>query len=588
MTGGFITSAEKLAAVRQELTKQGLDGMLLTRADRFQGEEVRKQDEYLAWLTGFTGSAGVALILADTAVVATDSRYTVQIKQQVEPALYQTIDTADQSLAEWLAACPGKAEVKIGFDSWSVTCEGQKKLPTVMGEAHVVWQCVSTHPVAAVWADRQASPQTDIFIIDQGYAGCSGEEKIRQAAKELKDSHLDLRFISAPDVMMWLTNLRGHDLCFTPVHLCFGILSASGQLTFVTNNSQITEQGYACVGWTELEKYLASLKGQSIAYDPTSLPVAVHGYLRQAGLNLSAEPDPLVARKACKTKAEVDGFRQAHLLDGVALSRFFYWLETKAVRAQLHEVELAKELSCYRAASETYICDSFATIVGWRDHGAIVHYRAEAGQDYTLSGDGVLLLDSGAHYRSGTTDITRTFYFSEAGQPADADLVRKASLVLAAHCQLALAVFPADTNGVQLDAICRSPLWAEGLDFGHGTGHGVGHILNVHEGPVSISKRGQIVLKKGHILSNEPGYYEEGQFGIRHETLVHVTAAHEGYLKFETLTCFPFDRQLIDKAYLSSEHIAWLNAYHHSVYERLAPHLETDVKLWLADRCAPL
>ena len=588
MTSSFTTSAEKLAAVRQELEKQGLDGMLLTRTDRFQGEEVRGQDEYLAWLTGFTGSAGVALILTDTAVVATDSRYTVQIKQQVDPALYQTIDTADQSLAAWLGACPGEAGVKIGFDSWTVTCEGQKKLPAVLGKADVIWQPVSAHPVAAVWADRQAGAQTDIFTVGEAYAGLSAVEKIKQATDELKDSQLDLRFISAPDVMMWLTNLRGRDLCFTPVHLCFGILSATGQLTFVTDNSQIVEQGYACVGWTDLETHLLSLKGQAIAYDPASLPVAVYEYLRQAGMNLSAETDPLIARKACKSVAEVDGFRQAHLLDGVALSRFFYWLETKAKRAQLREAGLAKELSFYRAISEMYICDSFATIAGWRDHGAIVHYRAEAGQDYTLSGDGVLLLDSGAHYRCGTTDITRTFYFDEEGQPADSELVRKASLVLAAHCQLALAIFPADTNGVQLDAICRSPLWAEGLDFGHGTGHGVGHILNVHEGPVSISKRGQTGVKEGHILSNEPGYYEEEQFGIRHEALVHVTSAQEGYLKFETLTCFPYDRQLIDKAYLASEHIVWLNAYHQSVYDKLAPYLETDVRRWLADRCAPL
>jgi Xaa-Pro aminopeptidase len=588
MRGGFSTSTEKLAAVRQKLAEQGLNGLLLTRADRFQGEEVRGQDEYLAWLTGFTGSAGVVLILADKAVIATDSRYTVQIKQQVDDALYQTIDTAEQSLAAWMTACPSKAEAKIGFDSWSVTCAGHKKLPAMLGETEVNWQPFLAHPVAAVWADRQVDPQTAIFTVDEDYAGCSAEEKIYQAAEELKNSKLDLRFISTPDAMMWLTNLRGYDLRFTPIHLCFGILSSTGQLTFITDNSHIAEKGYACISWAELEAYLLSLKGEKIAYDPVSLPVAVHDYLRQAGLNICAKPDPLVTRKACKNIAEVDGFRQAHLLDGVALSRFFHWLETKAKRAQLHEAELAQKLSCYRAASEQYICDSFATIAGWRDHGAIVHYRAQAGQDYKLSGDGVLLLDSGAHYKCGTTDITRTFYFSEAGQPADAELVRKASLVLAAHCQLASVVFPSDTNGVQLDAICRSPLWAAGLDFGHGTGHGVGHILNVHEGPVSISKRGQIGVKEGHILSNEPGYYEEGQFGIRHETLVHATAAYEGYLKFETLTCFPFDRQLIDKAYLSSNNIVWLNAYHQSVYNRLAPHLETDVGRWLADRCAPL
>lgn len=588
MTNGFSTSAGKLAAVREELAKQGLDGMLLTRADRFQGEEVRGQDEYLAWLTGFTGSAGVALILADKAVVATDSRYTVQIKQQVDPAYYQTIDTADQSLAAWMNACPGKVAVKIGFDSWSVTSSGHKKLPAILGEGHVVWQPVSTHPVAAVWADRQANPQTDIFTVDEGFAGHSAEEKIHQAAEELRDNQLDFRFISLPDVMMWLTNLRGRDLCFSPVHLCFGILSATGQLTFVTDNSRIAALGYACIGWDELESYVVSLKGQTIAYDPASLPVAVYDYLCQAGVNVCAEPDPIIVRKACKTIAEVDGFRQAHFLDGLALSRFFHWLETKAKREQLREVELAQELSLYRAESQMYICDSFATIAGWRDHAAIVHYRAVPGQDCTLSGDGVLLLDSGAHYRCGTTDITRTFYFAEAEQPPEAELVRKASLVLAAHCQLALAVFPVGTTGVQLDAICRSPLWAEGLDFGHGTGHGVGHIMNVHEGPVSISKRGWAGVKEGHILSNEPGYYAEGQFGIRHETLLHVTAAHKGYLRFETLTCFPFDRQLIDKGYLSSEHIAWLDAYHHSIYDRLSPHLETDVRHWLANKCAPL
>ena len=588
MTHRFTTSAEKLAAVRKKLEEQGLDGMLLTRADRFQGEEVRAQDEYLAWLTGFTGSAGVSLILEDMAVVATDSRYTVQIKQQVDPTYYQTIDTAEESLAAWMASYPGKAAVKIGFDSWSVTCSAQKKLPAMLGKASVVWQPLCTHPVAAVWADRQIAPQTDIFTVDENFVGHSAGEKIHQAAVELKDSQLDLRFISKPDVMMWLTNLRGNDLCFTPIHLCFGILSKTGQLTFVTDNSQIAEQGYACVSWNELETYLKSLKGLTISYDPASLPVAVHDYMCLAGLNIRAEPDPLFARKACKTMAEVDGFRHAHFLDGLALSRFFYWLETQAKRTQLYESELAQELGRYRAASQSYICDSFATIAGWREHGAIVHYRAEAGQDYSLSGDGVLLLDSGAHYRCGTTDITRTFYFSEKGGSADSEVVRKASLVLAAHCQLALAVFPVGTAGVQLDAICRAPLWAEGLDFGHGTGHGVGHILNVHEGPVSISKRGQADMKEGHILSNEPGYYEEGQFGIRHETLVHVTSANDGYLKFETLTCFPFDRQLIDKAYLSSEHISWLNAYHQSVYDRLAQHLETKIRHWLAERCAPL
>ena len=584
-----LTSASaKLAAVREQMARQGLDGFLVTRADRFQGEEVRAEDEYLAWLTGFTGSAGVALILADKAVVASDSRYTVQLAHQVDASLYDTIDTAQLLLQDWMAAVPSAQDVTIGFDSWAVTTSGLERLPAHLGKADIRWRPVTAHPVAAAWTDQPASQLTDIFAVDESYTGLNAAQKVGLAAEAVQQSGLDLQFISAPDVMMWLTNLRGRDLTFTPVHLCFGILTAQKDLIFVTDNPHLQERGYKTVCWAELEVFLQKFSGQRIGCDPASLPVAVQDRLRQAGLEVTLRPDPLVAQKARKRQAELDGFRHAHFLDGLALSRFFHWLETEADRAGLSETELGRKLAAFRAESEDYICDSFSTIAGWRDHGAIVHYRAEDGQDYTLSGDGVLLLDSGAHYSCGTTDITRTVFLSEAGQSPESEIVRKASLVLAAHCQLAATQFPAGTNGVQLDAICRAPLWAEGLDFGHGTGHGVGHILNVHEGPVSISKRGEVSLQAGHILSNEPGYYEEGRFGIRHETLVHVTEGRDGYLGFETLTCFPFDRQLIDPACLSAPHIDWLNSYHRSVYDRLAPHLEPEIADWLAGKCAPL
>ena len=584
-----LTSASgKLAAVRKQIAQQGLDGLLVTRADRFQGEEVRAEDEYLAWLTGFTGSAGVALILADKAVVASDSRYTVQLAHQVDASLYDTIDTAELSLKDWMATYLAEQEVILGFDSWAVTLTGLERLPAHVSGAEIQWRPVTAHPVAAVWTDRPISPQTEIFAVDMAYTGQSAEQKLGKAAEEMQQNGLDLQFISAPDVMMWLTNLRGCDLAFTPVHLCFGILSANKELTFITDHPQLHDKGYKAVGWAELETYLQGLSGQHIGCDPASLPVAVQDRLRQAGLDVTLRADPLVAEKARKTQAELEGFRHAHFLDGLALSRFFHWLETQADRTSLSEAELGRKLTAFRAESEAYICDSFATIAGWRDHGAIVHYRAVDGEDYTLSGDGVLLLDSGAHYNCGTTDITRTVFLTDAGHSPEPELMRKASLVLAAHCQLAAAVFPAGTTGVQLDAICRAPLWAEGLDFGHGTGHGVGHILNVHEGPVSISKRGKVAVQAGHILSNEPGYYQEGSFGIRHETLVHVEQVKPGYLGFETLTCFPFDRQLIDSAVLSAPQLEWLNSYHRSVFDRLAPHLEPAVADWLAGKCAPL
>lgn len=588
MNDNLSTPSAKLTAVRQQLVREGLDGFLVTRTDRFQGEEVRPEDEVLAWLTGFTGSAGVALILSSKAVVASDSRYTVQMSLQTDAALYETIDTTVCPLKDWMAAYPAEGSVKIGYDSWTVTKAGLDSLPVHLGKAKIDWQPVSAHPVVSVWADRPASMQTAIFAVDETHAGLSASEKIEAAAGDLHKAGLDLQFISAPDIMMWLTNLRGRDLEFTPAHLCFGIVSASDGLVFITDNSQVSAFGYNTVSWAELGTYLSAQGGKTIACDPASLPLAVYNQLQQAGLKIVLRGDPLVAKKARKSPAETAGFRQAHLLDGVALSRFFCWLETEADRDQLSETELGRKLAQFRSADSAYICDSFATIAGWRDHGAIVHYRAEDGRDYHLSGSGVLLLDSGAHYTCGTTDITRTVFLGTAEDRPDQDVIRKASLVLAAHCQLAQTIFPSGTNGVQLDAVCRAPLWAEGLNYGHGTGHGVGHILNVHEGPVSISKRGDVALEPGHVLSNEPGYYEQGRFGIRHETLVHVTAAEEGFLGFETLTCFPFDRRLIDIAYLAPRQIDWLNSYHASVYDRLAPHLDKEVRDWLAGKCAPL
>ena len=410
MTDIVTTASEKLVAVREQLVRQGLDGFLVTRADRFQGEEVRPEDEVLAWLSGFTGSAGMALILHDKAVLASDSRYTVQMALQTDAALYETIDIAECPLKDWMAACSADGRVVIGYDSWAVTKAGLDRLPAHLGGAQIDWRPVSEHPVEAVWADRPASRQTALFSVDEAYTGLNAAEKIQAAVSELKRSGHDLQFISAPDIMMWLTNLRGQDLEFTPVHLCFGILSAADGLVFISDNAKVPEFGYKTVAWAELAAYLSAHSGRTIACDPVSLPLAVQNYLERAGLKPVFKTDLLMDKKARKTPAEVDGFRQAHLLDGLALSRFFCWLERQADRSQLSETELGRRLTAFRAANDGYICDSFSTIAGWRDHGAIVHYRAEDGKDYRLSGPGVLLLDSGAHYTCGTTDITRTVF----------------------------------------------------------------------------------------------------------------------------------------------------------------------------------
>jgi len=312
--------------------------------------------------------------------------------------------------------------------------------------------------------------------------------------------------------------------------------------------------------------------------------MTLYSAMVDAGFTLTLRAEKLLASKAVKNAAELQGFERAHLKDGIAMTRFSHWLKTDPARHKMTEADIASQLVSFRGQDGDYICDSFATIAGFNANGAIVHYRAIKGADAPLSGDGVLLVDSGAHYQMGTTDITRTFALGEVS----GDAVRAASLVLAAHAELARCKFPEGTNGIQLDAIARQPLWESGLDYSHGTGHGVGHILSVHEGPASISKRGQKPIKSGYILSNEPGYYKAGEFGIRQENLVKIVQASDGYLGMESLTLCPFDRELIDISLFSAAQRDWLNSYHRQVYERLAPHLDDTLRQWLKEQTGSL
>ena len=578
----------RLSQLRDVLKSRDLDGFYLTRADRFQGEEVREEDEYLAYLTGFTGSAGIGLILDQVAGLFTDGRYRLQIAQQTDASLYQSFDSAEKTLAQWMAEQKATGQVRLGYDSWSVSVGGLEKLPLKLGGAEISWVGCRTNPLNEVWQNRPASDSTDIFILDEDITGQSASQKQAEAAEELHQAGCRFSLITAPDCVNWLANIRGRDLQYTPFHLCFGLLGDDGDLVFIGGGSVLQEAGYQVLAFDEVAGYLAGFKGARLSCDPTSLPVAMHGLLVQAGLEIVLRHEPLLARKACKNEQEISGFRESHLRDGLALCHFWHWLENSTGDTRPSEAELAEKLTSFRAEDAGYICDSFATIAGFRDNGAIVHYRAIKGHDKVLDTDGVLLIDSGAHYQMGTTDITRTlFYGPDTSSPPEA-AIRQASYVLAAHIDLARAQFPHGTTGAQLDAICRAPLWAQALDFGHGTGHGVGHILSVHEGPVSISKRCQLPVEAGMVLSNEPGYYVEGSYGIRHENLVLVTEQADSYLAFETLTCFPFDTKLLAADLLTAEQKSWLNAYHSWVFSHLAPHLPQELAAWLKVKCAAI
>jgi len=386
----------------------------------------------------------------------------------------------------------------------------------------------------------------------------------------------------------WLANLRGQDLMHTPFHLCFGLLDKAGHLRFIGGGEALRKAGYDVLEWSDLADFFSPLKGKKIGCDPASLPVAMCQLLTKAGCDLVERPEPVLAIKAIKHATEIEGFKQAHLLDGLALCRFWHWLENIPLDGQMHEADLAQELTAIRAKEPAYLCNSFATISGFQENGAIVHYRAVKGMDSPMEGSGILLVDSGAHYQMGTTDITRTFFIGSPDETPSPEAIKQSSIVLAGHIELARARFPMGTTGAQLDVICRAPLWAEGLDFGHGTGHGVGHILSMHEGPVSISKRCLLAIEAGMILSNEPGFYVEGKYGIRHENLVLATQMPGNFLGFETLSCFPFDKRLIDLNSLTSGQTDWLNSYHHWVNCQLIPHLDAQMRGWLAEKCAPL
>lgn len=579
--------ASKLGQFRQILAAQSLDGFYLTRADRFQGEEVREGDEYLAYLTGFTGSAGVGLILSDAAALFTDGRYSLQIAQQTDNRLYQTFDSAEKNVNQWMSEQPASGRLALGYDSWAVTVTALDNLPEKCGTAEIDWIACEQNPLNQIWPNRPAYIEAETFNLEEAVAGKTARAKLSEASEVLRATGCQLCLITAPDCVNWLANIRGRDLQNTPFHLCFALLQDNGELVFIGAH-QAQKAGYKTLDWAELPDYLTRFKGEKIACDPASLPAAMRDVLTEAELEIVLRPEPFLARKAIKNETEIAGFREAHLRDGIALCQFWYWLEEEAPVKGIGEADIAEKLTELRRANAGYICDSFDTIAGFRGNGAIVHYRAIKGADKKLDGDGVLLVDSGAHYQMGTTDITRTFYYGPEGKSPPQEVIRNASYVLAAHIELARAGFPKGVTGAQLDGICRAPLWANGLEFGHGTGHGVGHILSVHEGPVSISKRCQLPVEAGMVLSNEPGFYSRNKYGIRHENLVLAIEQSDGFLAFETLTCFPFDKKLIAAPLLTAEQTAWLNAYHRWVYTHLSPHLSPKLAGWLEAKCSAI
>ena len=587
------TYAARLQAVRALVAAAGLAGLIVPRADEHLGEYVPANAERLAWLTGFTGSAGLAAILPDRAAVFTDGRYTLQLAAQADPALWEHRHSIDDPAPDWLAAHV-PAGGRIGYDPWLISEDGLKRY----ADAGLDMTPVQPNPVDQAWTDRPPPPLAPAVPHPLDLAGRSSADKRAEVAASLAAARQDAAVITDPASLAWLLNLRGGDVPYTPFALGFALLRADGSAELFMDPAKLSPDTLAWLGGgvavhprDALPDALARLAGSRVRVDAGGSPAWFAQALRAAGAVVVPGMDPCLVPKACKNEAEQRGARAAHARDAVALCRFLHWLDG-AVAAGTTEVAAAERLLAFRAEAPGFRGESFPAISGAGENGAIIHYRATPATDRPLRPDECYLIDSGGQYPDGTTDVTRTVWIGP-GAPPD-ELRDRFTRVLRGHIALATAVFPEGVAGPHLDALARRALWDAGLDYDHGTGHGVGSYLSVHEGPASISRAGRRVkLAPGMILSDEPGFYQPGAYGIRLENLLLVQPAEmpgavRPFLRFETLTLAPFDLRLVDPAGLSDAERGWLDAYHARVLAEVGPRINESTHAWLSLACRPL
>ena len=599
----MITHEARLQALREELTRRGLDGFVVPISDEHMSEYVGAYAQRLEWLTGFGGSAGTAVVLHGKAAVFVDGRYTLQVRDQVDGSLYGYESVPQTSPAAWLASHAPQG-AKIGYDAWLHGQQWVQAVQTALQARGGELVAVDGNPVDAVWTDRPAPSLAPALVHPAALAGQSGEAKRAMVADWLNERQLDAAVISALDSIAWLLNMRGSDVACTPVALSYVIAHADGTADLFIAAEKVTSDLRAHLGnavrISPREAFvpaLTALAGKTVAVDPERAVHAIWSALDSAGARTVATTDPAVLPKAVKNPVEQAGHRAAQARDGAAMARFLHWLSVTAPGGSVDELTAAERLHQFRRECGDLRDLSFDTISGAGPNGAIVHYRVSAETNRQLEPGSVYLVDSGGQYPDGTTDITRTVWIGPGEAP---DAVKdRFTRVLKGHIALARAVFPQGTVGSQLDTLARQHLWQAGVDYAHGTGHGVCSFLSVHEGPQRIAKAqggqagtGQELLA-GMFLSNEPGYYKTGAYGIRIENLVLVERraipGGEGeWFGFETLTHVPIERALVDCRLFTRDELDWWNAYHARVWEILAPQLDGAALAWLEAQCMPL
>ncbi len=588
-----LSPSDRLAALRACLLQDGLQGFIVPRSDEHIGEYVPPSGERLAWLTGFTGSAGMAVVLPDRAAVFTDGRYTLQVRTQTDGALWECRHLTEEPAADWLKA--HAQGLRIGYDPWLHAAPAIERL-SVPGVTLVP---VAANPIDAVWADRPPAPMAEARPHPIAFAGKAAEDKRAEAAATLRDAGEAAAVLADPHSLAWLLNIRGGDLANTPLALGFVLLHDDARVDVFMAPQKVPAETRAHLGnqvvvrpREELPAALDALRGKRVRIDAEATPAWFAERLRAAGAEVSPGEDPCRLPRACKNTTERDGARAAHRRDAVAIARFLAWFAREAPQGGLTEISAADQLLAFRCEVEHFRGESFSAISGAGEHGAIVHYRVTPESNRRIAPDECYLIDSGGQYSDGTTDITRTLWTGPGEAPAQ--LRDRATRVLKGHIALATARFPSGVAGPHLDALARRPLWDAGLDYDHGTGHGVGSFLSVHEGPAAFSRAARVVpLRKGMILSDEPGFYATGEYGIRLENLLLVVpsaipGAAKPFLEFETLTLAPFDRALVDAALLTAAERDWLNAYHARVLAEVGPAVDDATAAWLAAACAAL
>jgi Xaa-Pro aminopeptidase len=587
-----------LPLIRQAMASQGLDGFLTPHEDEHQNEYLPAANDRLAWATGFTGSAGAAVILKDKAAIFVDGRYALQVRDQVDPELFEVRDLVDGGVPAYLETALAKGQT-LGYDPRLHSPDALERLTVAAKKAGASLKPVAANPLDQAWgADRPAQPSAAVVPHPLEYAGDSSSEKRIRVGLSLLEAGVQAAVLTAPASIAWLFNIRGGDVIRSPLPLAQAILNADGSAVLFLDPAKISPDLPAWLGNEvilstpeTLPVALASLNGRRVMIDPAQSSAWYFETLAIAGAEIVRAPDPTALPRARKNEVEIEGSRRAHIRDGAALTRFLHWLGTEAQTSLPDEVEVVKKLEGFREETGALKDLSFDTIAGAASNGAIVHYRPTLRLNKRVESGSLLLVDSGAQYLDGTTDVTRTVAI---GEPSP-EMCDRFTRVLQGHLALARVRFPAGTTGSSLDPLARAPLWAADLDYDHGTGHGVGSYLGVHEGPQRISKAPSTVpLQPGMIVSNEPGYYKEGAFGIRIETLQVVIEAppvsggERPMLAFETLTLAPIDRRLIETVLLSPREIDQLNTYHARVLEVIGPLVPPDTATWLAEACAPL